>query len=57
MHGRSWSSSPAFAASLWDSEEAIQNYIKGSSGLMRVATAGLFIGTPKSIVAEVLEVD
>jgi heme-degrading monooxygenase HmoA len=43
--------------SLWDSEEAIQNYIKGSSGLMRVATAGLFIGTPKSIVAEVLEVD
>lgn len=45
------------AMSLWDSEEAIQNYIKGSSGLMRVATAGLFIGTPKSIVAEVLEVD
>lgn len=45
------------AMSLWDSAEAIQNYIKGSSGLMRVATAGLFIGAPKSLVAEVLEVD
>ena len=43
------------AVSLWDSVEDIENYVKSSSGIMRVATAGLFIDTPKSLIAEVLE--
>jgi heme-degrading monooxygenase HmoA len=45
------------AMSHWDSVEAIEAYVSGSSGIMRVATAGLFVGQPKSLVAEVLEVD
>ncbi|MDX1594404.1 MAG: antibiotic biosynthesis monooxygenase [Gammaproteobacteria bacterium] len=45
------------AMSLWDSTEAIEAYIKGSSGLMRVASAGLFLGRPKSMIAEVLDID
>jgi heme-degrading monooxygenase HmoA len=45
------------ALSHWDSIEAIEDYVKGSSGIMRVASAGLFIGQPKSMVADVLEAD
>ncbi len=45
------------AMSLWDSVEAIEDYVKGSSGIMRVATAGLFVGSPRSLVAEVIEPD
>ena len=45
------------AMSLWDSPEAIEAYIRGSSGLMRVATAGLFLGAPKTVVAEVIDID
>ena len=43
------------AMSLWDSVEAIEDYVRSSSGIMRVATAGLFIGQPKSLIAEVLQ--
>jgi heme-degrading monooxygenase HmoA len=43
------------AISLWETREAIEGYIKGSSGLMRAASAGLFLGSPKSMVAEVFE--
>ncbi len=45
------------AMSLWESTEAIDAYVNGSRGLMRVATAGLFLGSPRSLVAEVVEVD
>jgi heme-degrading monooxygenase HmoA len=45
------------AVSLWESSEAIQAYIQGSSGLMRVASAGLFTAAPRSVIAEVIEVD
>ncbi|RLA37807.1 MAG: hypothetical protein DRR03_01790 [Gammaproteobacteria bacterium] len=45
------------AMSLWDSPEAITAYIKGSSGMMRVATAGLFLGAPRTVIAEVIETD
>ena len=45
------------AMSLWDSPEAIEAYIKGSSGLMRAATAGLFLGAPETVVAEVIDID
>jgi len=43
------------ALSVWQTREAIEAYVRGSSGLMRAASAGLFLGSPQSLVAEVLE--
>lgn len=45
------------ALSIWHTREAIEAYVRGSSGLMRAASAGLFLGSPQSVVAEVIGTD